>query len=244
MPDTFTDYKQQRYRWAYGAVQILKRHCKALFSNKRKELSIGQRYHFLAGWFPWIADGINLFYTLAAIAWSILMILFPRFVDPPQAVFMIPPVTLFMFKVIKLIYLYRTQMGTTRIQTVMAAVSGLALSHTIAKAVVNGFFTSEKPFFRTPKCENGPALIKALVSSLEETCLGITLWVVALGVIMVQGQDSSNAVLWGEILMIQSLPYVAALFMSLINVMPKNNKKDFKVQSCAPDLAATKSITG
>jgi len=241
MPDTFTDFKKQRYRWAYGAVQILKRHSKALFSDKKKQLSLGQRYHFLAGWLPWIADGMNLFYTLAAIAWSVMMMIFPRYVDPPQAVFMIPPVMLFIFKVLKLVYLYRTRIGASRIQTMSAAISGLALSHTIAKAVVNGFFTSEKPFFRTPKCENGPALIKALVSSFEETCLGMTLWLVAWGVIMVQGQDSPLAVLWGEILMIQSLPYVAAFFMSVINVMPKH-KKDFNVQSCSP-LGATKSIS-
>ncbi|MBF0121126.1 MAG: glycosyltransferase [Desulfobacterales bacterium] len=245
MPDTFIDYKQQRYRWAYGAIQILKRHSKALFSNKEKELTLGQRYHFLAGWLPWVADGINLFYTLVAIVWSILMMLYPRFVDPPQAIFMIPPVVLFIFKVIKLIYLYRTQIGTTRMQTVAAAISGLALSHTIAKAVVNGFFTSGKPFFRTPKCENGPALIKALATSFEETCLGMTLWVAALGVIIVQGQDTPGAVLWSEILMIQSLPYVAALFMSIINVMPKRKKEDFKVKSCASSaLAEMKSITG
>ena len=25
MPDTFIDYKKQRFRWAYGAMQILRR---------------------------------------------------------------------------------------------------------------------------------------------------------------------------------------------------------------------------
>ena len=26
MPDTFMDYKKQRFRWAYGAMQIMRRH--------------------------------------------------------------------------------------------------------------------------------------------------------------------------------------------------------------------------
>ena len=30
MPDTYTAYQKQRFRWAYGAVQILKRHWREL----------------------------------------------------------------------------------------------------------------------------------------------------------------------------------------------------------------------
>src|SRR5579863_2087010 len=41
MPDTLLDYKKQRFRWAYGAVQILKHHASALFMGGG--LSLGQR---------------------------------------------------------------------------------------------------------------------------------------------------------------------------------------------------------
>ena len=33
MPETFIDYKKQRFRWAYGAMQILRAHARALFSH-------------------------------------------------------------------------------------------------------------------------------------------------------------------------------------------------------------------
>ena len=33
MPDTFIDFKKQRFRWAYGAMQILKRHAGSLFTD-------------------------------------------------------------------------------------------------------------------------------------------------------------------------------------------------------------------
>lgn len=219
IPDTFIDYKKQRYRWAYGAIQILKHHYKSLFT-KDSSLSFGQRYHFLAGWLPWIADGMNLFYTLGAIVWSILMIINPKHVDPPLTIFMIPPIVLFGFKIIKLVHLYRTRIGTSRLQTLFAALAGLALSHTISKAVVTGFFTSNKPFFRTPKCENSPAVIKALAASLEETCIALALWLVSAGVIIVQGKDTPGSIVWGCVLLIQSLPYVASLFVSMINALP------------------------
>jgi len=225
MPDTFVDYKKQRYRWAYGAIQILKYHRHSLLGGKTSRLTMGQRYHFLAGWLPWIADSINLFYTLAAVLWSILMIADPKHVDPPLALFMIPPIVLFCFKVTKLVHLYRSRMRTSRSQTAAAALAGIGLSHTIAKAVMAGFFTSAKPFFRTPKCENSPPLIQALAASLEETFLALLLWVAAAGVIMGPGQDLPGAICWSGILLIQSLPYVAAIVMSLINSVPLHRHK-------------------
>ncbi len=33
MPDTFIDFKKQRFRWAYGAMQILKSHARSLFTD-------------------------------------------------------------------------------------------------------------------------------------------------------------------------------------------------------------------
>ena len=221
IPDTFVDYKKQRYRWAYGAIQILKRHRHALLGTKDGGLSPGQRYHFLAGWLPWIADSINLFYTVGAILWSILMIADPKHVDPPLTMFMIPPIVLFCFKVAKLVHLYRSRMQITRCQTASAALAGIALSHTIAKAVLAGFFTSGKPFFRTPKCKNSPALVKAIAASLEETCLMLLLWISAAGVYLGPGKDLPGAIYWSGILVIQSLPYVASLVMSCINALPQ-----------------------
>jgi len=225
MPDTFVDYKKQRYRWAYGAIQILKRHRSALLNAKSGRLSMGQRYHFLAGWLPWIADGINLFYTIGAIVWSILMIADPKHVDPPLALFMIPPIVLFCFKVAKLVHLYRSRMRTSKRHTAAAALAGIALSHTIAKAVVAGFFTSGKPFFRTPKCKNSPALVQAVASSIEETCLTLLLWLAAVGVLLGPGKDLPGAVWWAGILVIQSLPYVASLVMAMINAVPLRRHK-------------------
>jgi len=219
IPDTFTDYKRQRYRWAYGAIQILKRHKKALFTKKTR-LSIGQQYHFIAGWLPWISDSMNLFYTFAAIGWSIYMMFDPRHVDPPLAIFMMPPLVLFCFKIIKLVYLYHTRIRTTSRQTIAAALAGLALSHTIAKAVLSGIFSSDKPFFRTPKCENHPALFNALVASLEEAGIALSLWMVSAGVILLQETDIPGATLWAVVLLIQSLPYAASVLVSLANALP------------------------
>ncbi|MBF0176224.1 MAG: glycosyltransferase [Magnetococcales bacterium] len=222
MPDTFVDYKKQRFRWAYGALQIIRRHFREiLLGEKSSALTGGQRYHFMAGWLPWLADGINLFYTVAAIIWSIAIVLFPKHVDTPYAIFVTPPVLLFIFKVVKMIYLYRTEIGVTRRHTLAAALSGLALSHTIARAMITGVLTTERPFFRTPKCENRPAMVRALYDSMEELLLLLFLWLSAVGVALVQGEEMPSAYIWSAALFIQSLPYAAAVVVALINALPK-----------------------
>ena len=48
-PDHFAGYKKQRFRWAYGAMQIMKAHAGKMLSNSTK-LTFWQKYHFVAGW--------------------------------------------------------------------------------------------------------------------------------------------------------------------------------------------------
>ena len=161
MPDTFIDFKKQRFRWAYGAMQILKRHARAFFMEGGP-LSAGQRYHFVAGWLPWVADGCNMLFNVAALGWSAAMVLAPQRIDPPLVMYSVLPLSLFTFKLAKLVHLYRVRVGANFRQTVAAAIAGLALTHTIGTAVVKGLFTRSEPFFRTPKGGESARLLQAL----------------------------------------------------------------------------------
>jgi exo-beta-1,3-glucanase (GH17 family)/cellulose synthase/poly-beta-1,6-N-acetylglucosamine synthase-like glycosyltransferase len=221
IPDTFLNYKNQRFRWAYGAMTIMRSHARQLFGRTHKHLSIGQRYHFIAGWLPWIADSINLIFNFAALGWSLGMILAPKHVDPPLIIFSALPLALFLFKVAKMIYLYRgiNVVGTTR-QTLAAAVSGLALSHTIAKAILLGVVTKDKPFLRTPKLASTAALLQAINAAREETLLLIALWLSAWGIGHIHGTASMDLLLWVSVLLVQSIPYAASLLMSIISGFP------------------------
>ncbi|HEV2111976.1 MAG TPA: glycosyltransferase, partial [Gammaproteobacteria bacterium] len=219
MPDNLLDYKKQRFRWAYGAVQILKRHAKALF-GRESPLSLGQRYHFLAGWLPWLSDGFNLVFNLAALFWSLAMALFPHDIDPPLMVFSALPLALFAFKLMKLVHLYSTRVGATLRQTLAAALAGLALSHTIGRAVLSGLFTSDQPFFRTPKRAHAHALLQALADSREESMMMLALWLSAWGVYEEVGTVMRDLGVWVAVLLIQSIPYFASLLLSLISALP------------------------
>ena len=220
MPDTFNDYKKQRYRWAYGAMQILRRHAAILMSPGRSRLRNGQRYHFIAGWLPWLADGANLFFNLAALVWSVAMIVNPLHVDPPLVLFSVLPLAFFAFKIGKVVYLYRTRVHASLCQTVAAALTGLSLSHTIAKAVLAGLFTSDKPFFRTPKRARASALIRALAASTEELFLLAAMLSAASAIGLLQKMDTLDIHLWVIVLVVQALPYAATLVVALISGFP------------------------
>jgi exo-beta-1,3-glucanase (GH17 family)/cellulose synthase/poly-beta-1,6-N-acetylglucosamine synthase-like glycosyltransferase len=219
MPDTFIDFKKQRFRWAYGAMQILRRHRATLFGRKGN-LSAGQRYHFLAGWLPWVADGFNLLFTGGAIAWSIAMIVSSSdastALDPPLLTFSVLPLTLFVFKLVKLIHLYMTRVGANVRQTAAAAVAGLALSHTIGIAVLKGLVTENEPFFRTPKMVRPHGLMAAIAAARQETALMLALWACAAGTAYIANPYSGpDLSVWIIVLIIQSLPYLAALLISM-----------------------------
>ncbi|KRA08500.1 glycosyltransferase [Pseudomonas sp. Root569] len=225
MPDTFIDFKKQRFRWAYGAIQIIKRHTASLLRGKGTELTRGQRYHFLAGWLPWVADGMNIFFTVGALLWSAAMIIVPTRVDPPLLIFAIPPLALFVFKVGKIIFLYRRAVGVNLKDAFCAALAGLALSHTIAKAVLYGFFTTSIPFFRTPKNADNHGFWVAISEAREEMFIMLLLWGAALGIYLVQGLPSNDIRFWVVMLLVQSLPYVAALIMAFLSSLPKPASK-------------------
>jgi exo-beta-1,3-glucanase (GH17 family)/cellulose synthase/poly-beta-1,6-N-acetylglucosamine synthase-like glycosyltransferase len=219
VPDSFSGYKTQRFRWAYGAMQILKRHWRE-FLPGAKRLTFGQKYHFVSGWLPWIADAAHLVFGLASIAWSVGLLALPKYFEFPPTVFLVPTLSVFGFKVIASLWLYDARVKCGLFEKIGAAVSGMALTHTVGRAIWQGLFTSGRPFVRTPKCENQPALVQGVLMAGEETGLMLGLWAAAAAIVLVFGHENRDAFMWSGLLLVQSLPYLSALLTSLINVFP------------------------
>jgi len=226
IPDSFGGYKTQRFRWAYGAVQILKRHWRALGENKGiggAKLTRGQRYHFVSGWLPWFADAAHMVFAIAAICWSALLLL--RWVEFPPAVFLVPTLSVFVFKVVAGLWLYRERVKCGWLDRIGAAVAGMALTHAVGRAVWQGLFTSGKPFIRTPKCDDKPAAVQGLLMAREELGLLTLLIGEAVAILIFFTPSNQNALLWSGMLAVQTLPYWAALITSMMNVLAKKKKK-------------------
>lgn len=221
MPDSFLDFKKQRFRWAYGAIQILRHHAGELLGFRQSHLGKGQRYHFCAGWLPWIADGINLIFNCGALLWSLGMIIAPKKVDPPLLELSLMPMAFFIFKAAKMLYLYRTRVKANLMQTAAAGLAGLALAHTIAKAVLIGFCTRNLPFFRTPKWAQKHAFFSAIASVWQEIFMLLALWGAALGVYLRQLIENPDTNIWIFVLLVQSLSYFSSLLVAVISGLPK-----------------------
>ena len=225
VPDTFLDFKQQRFRWAYGAMLILRAHLGELLGRRRSALTLGQRYHFVAGWLPWLADGLNLIFNLAAIAWTAAMVLAPERIAPPPPVFVALPLTLFAFKLSKLFALYRWRVRASFSGSLAAGLAGLALSHVIARAMLTACVNRGIGFFRTPKKTESRGLRRALQDTREELLFLVALMLGSVAVLLREDGALLDVRLWAVMLVVQAVPYAAALLVSIISATPTRSKR-------------------
>ncbi len=220
MPDDFAAFRKQRFRWAYGAMQILRGHAKAVFNPFNRELTLGQRWHFVTGWLPWIGDALGLAFLVLGLGWSVGLVAAPMRFEFPIVLFMIPSIGLFVFKIAQIFALYGAKVPCGLSDRIGAAVAGLALSHTIGKAVWKGLFIRSAPFLVTPKMEGAPALVQGLVMAREELVLLVLTWTAMISVGLVHRLATPEAVLWCLVLLTQSLPYLAAVVVAVVAAFP------------------------
>ncbi len=222
-PDNFLDYKRQRLRWALGAVQILRRHRATLLSRGPGRLTAAQRFHFVAGWLPWLADGANLVLVAGAMVWSTLMILAPRAFEPPIALLSAIPVGLFTARLLKHAHLYRTRVGAGWRDTAYAALAGIALMPTAGLAVLLGTLGRRRPFLPTPKLARRHSVTGAIAAASGETATALGLLAVAAAAGTLVGGDDLAA--WRLMLVVMCLPFAGALVLSLVSALPGGRRQ-------------------
>jgi cellulose synthase/poly-beta-1,6-N-acetylglucosamine synthase-like glycosyltransferase/exo-beta-1,3-glucanase (GH17 family) len=234
MPDTLAAFMSQRYRWVYGAMQILKRHSRSIFYGRTK-LSWAQRYQFFCGWLPWISDGLSMLVTFMALTWTLLMTVVPNYFDVPMPALSAAALALFFAKTLKTLLLYPQKVRSGMLGAVEASVAGLSLTHTVGKAAIAGLFTSNKPFLRTPKCENPALFSQALrVVWQEATLFGLCMSAVLAMVVLNDGLSDPAAILWMIMLTVQSLPYVASIVTAGLSAASNAKKPEAVVVVLPP----------
>jgi cellulose synthase/poly-beta-1,6-N-acetylglucosamine synthase-like glycosyltransferase len=235
MPDTLEAFMTQRYRWVYGAMQMLKRHARAIFAGG-SALSLPQRYQFLSGWLPWISDGLGMLVTLMAIVWTILMWVLPSYVDVPMPALSAAAMALFATKLIKTLLLYPPKVGSGVRGAIVASIAGLSLTHTVGKAVWSGLLTSNKPFLRTPKCSDPADFGQVLRVVWQEAVLLALLLVGMISMGFDRGFLDPAVTLWMVMLGVQSLPYLSTMVTARISAR-SNRTRGAAVPVEAPSLS-------
>jgi exo-beta-1,3-glucanase (GH17 family)/cellulose synthase/poly-beta-1,6-N-acetylglucosamine synthase-like glycosyltransferase len=215
-PDEIGAYKTQRHRWVFGAMQIMRRHAGVLFGSRGNGLSAAQRYHFIAGWLPWMADGLSLIINGFVILWSLLMVLEPaRFAAPPT-LYLVPPLFLFGFRLFKALNLQVRCNRVGPMRAAQGALAGLALSFTVGQAVVAAGRCTSKAFVRTPKFRHTTGALRALYSVRGELLLGLALSLCMIGVGWRMPEVGPHEVWWIALLTVAALPQYAAAILALM----------------------------
>ena len=232
-PADFTAYKSQRYRWAFGAMQILKGRWG--WMTRKGPLTGGQRFHFLTGWFSWFADALHLAFTLLALAWTVGMLTLPEYFNLPLDLFIYPILGFFVFKAAVGIILYRVRVPCSWKDTLMASIASMGLSHAIARGIYLGLWKKKGEFVRTAKSRRLSRRPNPLAAVQEELLMFIAIVLAILGVLNLPGAlnswlsgvheqpgtrhltDYSEGKLWVAILAAQAIPYLSALIGATVS---------------------------
>ncbi len=211
LPDTIEAFKNQRHRWAYGAIQILKKHWQH-FKPSSTTLTPAQKHHFITGWFFWLSDALGTVTSILNIVW-VPVIIFVG-VTIPTIALTVPILTAFVVNVIHAFVLYRTRVKANFYHSLLGAIAAMSLQLTIFKAVYDGFVKDRLPFKRTEKGGNSK---KSTHSPIKNEVILVSLLMLSFtGLIVTNHQQIVEVYLFASTLLVQSIPYFAAIILRLI----------------------------
>jgi exo-beta-1,3-glucanase (GH17 family)/cellulose synthase/poly-beta-1,6-N-acetylglucosamine synthase-like glycosyltransferase len=218
LPSDFAAYKKQRHRWAYGGVQLIKKHWRA-FIPGRTRLTAQQRNEFFFGWLIWLgAESMGIVLAVLNLIWVPLVVF--AGIAVPEAVLMVPVIAAFLVMLLHFLVLYRTRVRAPVLVSLGAAVSAMALQLTVGRAVTEGLFKDGAPFMRTAKgcagrlTESFPAFWEAILGFL----LVLGAWVLH----VTNEQQVTEISIFSWVMLVQSLPFLAAVAMTLLERSPLN----------------------
>lgn len=181
MPMDYAGLKKQRFRWAFGGMQLLRVHAGKLFNPWAKgELTFGQRWAYLTGGMQWLNDPLTLAFTvLLLIGAGTLLTIGSLGVQPfAGAILFVPPVFL-LFAVARFLWALRVREGCTFMDALRALFVLLGLTWVVTLACLRGLFSREGVFLRTPKLGDVATLSDSIAVVRWEIFIGLVCLVMA-----------------------------------------------------------------
>lgn len=218
-PSDFAAIKSQRFRWAFGAMQILKAHLPQMLG--RSNLNLAQRYHFLTGWFAWFGDALQLVFAFGSLAWTLGILAFPKAFGLPVTALAMPILGFMAFKAALGPILYRRTMDCPWKDILGASVLSVGLAHAIARGVFTGLVKKKGVFVRTPKGWRAQGALAFFGPIREEIGMLVALLLGAFALVSLRGANDLETQLWVGILCLQCIPYVAAIACQIAAYMPE-----------------------
>jgi exo-beta-1,3-glucanase (GH17 family)/glycosyltransferase involved in cell wall biosynthesis len=211
LPESFEAYKKQRHRWAYGGFQILKKHWRRFLPGASR-LNGDQKREFALGWLNWLgAESIGVVVAILNIIWVPVV----AFLDiaVPDRILTIPIIASFVVSLAHFVTLYRLRVRTSPGQLAAAAFAAMSVQWTVARAVGFGVVKDHLPFVRTAK---GGLRRSTDFHAFWEAVLAGLLILGAVVLVATNVKDVREINIFAVVLLVQSLPFVAAVGLALI----------------------------
>jgi exo-beta-1,3-glucanase (GH17 family)/cellulose synthase/poly-beta-1,6-N-acetylglucosamine synthase-like glycosyltransferase len=218
LPNDFAAYKRQRHRWAYGGVQLIKKHWRAFLPGSSR-LTAQQRAAFLVGWLTWLgAESLGVIIAILNLIWMPLVAFLG--IAVPEAVLTLPVLATFAVMLVHFMVLYRARVQAPIGASLGAALSAMALQFTVGRAVADGVVRDKLPFVRTAKGD--ASRWSARFPALWEAVLGSLLVMGSFLLRYTNEQQVHEISIFSAVLFVQSLPFLAAVAIALIERSPFN----------------------
>ena len=212
LPDTFEAFKKQRDRWASGGLQIVRKHWRA-FLPGASLLTPDQKREFAFGWINWLgAESVGVLVAIFNLVW-VPVVAFAG-IAVPDKVLTLPIMATFAISVIHFIALYRRRVPIPLGQATGAMIAAMAMQWTVARAVANSIIKDHLTFVRTDKGGKGKARRRVAFPAFNEAILGGLLLLGAAIVFQTNYERVQEINLFGYVLLVQSLPFVAAVVLA------------------------------
>ena len=212
LPDTFEAYKKQRYRWAYGGFQILRKHWRYLLPGANG-LTREQKREFAVGWLNWLgAESIGVAVAILNLVW-VPVVAFAG-IAIPDKILTIPILAAFVISLGHFVTLYRLRVAIPPAQMLGAVIAAMSVQWTVARAVGCGVWKETMPFTRTAK--GGATCKGAEFPAFWEAVLGILLLIGALVVLATNYKQIRELHVFAAVLVVQSLPFLAAVAIAIL----------------------------
>jgi cellulose synthase/poly-beta-1,6-N-acetylglucosamine synthase-like glycosyltransferase len=153
MPLDYAGLKKQRFRWAFGGMQLLRMHGRALIDGRAAgSLTRAQRFAYLSGGLQWLSDPMSIaFATSVLIASGALIVGGSVFIQPLAAGTILVPPLLVAFGVARFLWAFRVRVRCTWREAWDAFTVLLGLTWVVSLACFHGLTRRQGVFLRTPK---------------------------------------------------------------------------------------------
>ncbi len=207
LPDTFEAFKKQRHRWAYGGVQIVKKHA-GRFRPGASRLTGVQKREFALGWLNWLcAESVGVAVAILNLAWVPVVAFIG--IAVPDKVLTLPIVAAFVVSLAHFIAVYRLRVAIPARQMLGAVLAAMSVQWTVARAVSDGVIKDHLPFVRTAK--GGTAGTAQAFAARSEAIMGTLLVLGAAVLVLTNYEQVRETNLFALALGVQSLPFLAAV---------------------------------